>query len=320
MRIVGILAILILFPLSLFSSTTGSTYADSSETVYTLSAGERLFNVSYKISNSTVERIYVKLPTENPYEYSFVVDFGNSTKTGGTLTMTVPSELMASVCQSNFLITKPIVVIDNSTFGAVIDILSSTGTNITFLVNLPPFAKTVEVGGYGPDPMGGCPTSAYKLIQGGKVFWIDYKSDPEIRNIIMNGSGPSLVVTVGNGYRLPPQPPSFVDIQIPRDLLDSKMSQEDIPFIVTVDGNKTQIREIETTNTTRTIHVPLPSAPYYADRAPGKIVITGTTAVPEFPFTNIVWLVGIALAIVLSGAKKLSWNRVLRIESYLKED
>jgi len=136
----------------------------------------------------------------------------------------------------------------------------------------------------------------------------------------MNGSGPSLVVTVGNGYRLPPQPPSFVDIQIPRDLLDSKMSQEDIPFIVTVDGNKTQIREIETTNTTRTIHVPLPSAPYYADRAPGKIVITGTTAVPEFPFTNIVWLVGIALAIVLSGAKKLSWNRVLRIESYLKED
>ena len=179
MRIVGILAILILFPLSLFSSTTGSTYADSSETVYTLSAGERLFNVSYKISNSTVERIYVKLPTENPYEYSFVVDFGNSTKTGGKLTMTVPSELMASVCQSNFLITKPIVVIDNSTFGAVIDILSSTGTNITFQVDLPPFAKTVEVGGYGPDLMGGCPTYAYKLIQGGKVFWLDYKSDPE---------------------------------------------------------------------------------------------------------------------------------------------
>src|SRR2546427_8811123 len=41
MRIVGILAILILFPLSLFSVTSASTYADSSENIYTLSAGER---------------------------------------------------------------------------------------------------------------------------------------------------------------------------------------------------------------------------------------------------------------------------------------
>jgi hypothetical protein len=306
-------SILIPILLALFLASSGSVYAVSSNNVYTLSVGERPIKISYNITNATIDRIYAKehpeLTEGNPNLYSLVVDIGNSTKAVGTLTLTVPSELMASVCQSNFLMTKPKVSIDNNTL-IMPDILSSTKTNITFLVKLPPFSKTVEVGGYGPDPAGGCPTRAYNLVHNGREYTIDYKSDPSIWKIIMNETNPAIVVIVNDGYAFPPQPQSFVDIQIPRDLLDAKSGQKDVPFSVTVDGNKTQIEEIETTDTTRTIHIPLPGAGYYITHPPGKIVITGTTAIPEFPTTTIVIISAIGLMIIFGRSN--IWSRLYR--------
>ncbi len=66
---------------------------------------------------------------------------------------------------------------------------------------------------------------------------------------------------------------------------------------MTIDGNITQAHEIETTNTTRTIHIPLTGI---SPTEHASIVITGTTAVPEFPTTAVVAASAIGLVIILS--------------------
>ncbi len=94
-------------------------------------------------------------------------------------------------------------------------------------------------------------------------------------------------------------------------MLDAKAGQQqqqkDVPFIVTVDGNITQAHEIETTNTTRTIHIPL------TDTSPAEhvsIVITGTTAVPEFSSSTSGWIMVIAVSgiVVLGIVTKRRFN------------
>ncbi len=283
-----------------FSMSIGFVDASISKNAYSLSVGGRQFAIYYDISNATVNGIQVKknLSYTNHYSYSLLIDIDNSTNSG-ELTMTLPSELMASMCQSGIL---PKLSLNNGTFTDA-NVTSETKTNNTILIKLPPFTKTIEIGGYGPDPSSGCPTFAYKMTYDGIIYWIDYKSNPEIQDISMNEKNSALVVTLSHLYHFPPpQPWSYADIQIPRNLLDSKMGQSDAPFTVMVDGNITQIQEIESTNTTRTIHIPLRGGLYYQD-SDGEIVITGTSTTPEFPLAIPILLIGITSLIVFYKIK-----------------
>lgn len=293
------IAIFVIFGIVLIN--TNLAFATNSKNVYGLSVGGREFVVSYDISNATVNGILVKknLSYTNHYSYSLIITIGNSTASSGTLTVTMPSELMVSTCQSGFY---PKISINNDTFNDANEI-SSTKTNDTILIKFPPFTKNIGIMGYGPDPSSGCPTFAYNMTSDGKTYWIDYKSNPEIQDFSMDKNDSSLVVTLSHLYHFPPpQPWSYADIQIPRNLLDSKMGQSDVPFTVMVDGNMTQIQEIETTNTIRTIHIPLRGGLYYQDND-GEIVITGTTTVPEFPFAIPILLIGITSLIIFYKIK-----------------
>jgi hypothetical protein len=296
------LSIILIFVISgVVLINTNLAFATNSKNVYGLSVGGREFVFSYDTSNATVNEIHIKknLSYTNHYWYSLMITIGNSTTSSGALTMTLPSELMASTCQSGFY---PKVSINNGTFSDA-DEISSTKTNNTISITLPPFTKNIGIIGYGPDPSSGCPTFAYNMTYDGKTYWIDYKSNPEIQDFSMDKNSSSLVVTLSHLYHFPPpQPWSYVDIQIPRNLLDSKMEQNDVPFTVMVDGNMTQIQEIETTNTTRTIHVPLRGGLYYQDND-GEIVITGTTTAPEFQYAIPILLVGISSLIVFYRLK-----------------
>lgn len=273
------IAIFVIFGIVIIN--TNLAFATNSKNVYGVSVGGREFVVSYDISNATVNEILVKknLSYTNHYWYSLMITIDNSTTSSGELDITLPLELMASTCQSGFY---PKVSINNGTFNDANEI-SSTKTNEIILIKLPPFTKNIGIVGYGPDPSSGCPTFAYNMTSDGKTYWIDYKSNPEIHDFSMDKNGSFLVATLSHLYHFPPpQPGSYADIQIPRNLLDSKMGQSDRPFTVMVDGNMTQIQEIETTNTTRTIHVPLRGGLYSPDNG-GRIIITGTTPTPEFP-------------------------------------
>ncbi|MDE1862980.1 MAG: hypothetical protein KGI33_08720 [Thaumarchaeota archaeon] len=288
------------------ATSLGFAYATVSKNVYNLSVGGREFVVSYDISNATVNEIHIKkfLSYTNHYWYSFMIPIGNSTTDPGMLTITLPSELMVSTCQSGIL---PKISLNNNVFTPA-NMTSETKTDSTILVKLPPFTKTVEINGYGPDPSNGCPTFAYKMTYNGTIYWIDYKSNPEIQDIRMNEKNSSIVVTLSHLYHFPPpQPWSYVDIQIPRNLLDSKIGQNDVPFTVTVDGNMTQIQEIETTNTTRTIHIPLRGGLYYQDNE-GEIVITGTATAPEFQFVIPILLIGVTALIIFYKVKIVKLN------------
>ena len=295
----GMIAIFVISGIVLIN--TNLAFATNSKNVYGLSVGGQAFVVSYDISNATVKEIHVEknLSYTNHYWYSLIITIGNSMTSSGMLTMTLPSELMASTCQSGFY---PKVSINNGTFSDANEI-SSTKTNNTILIKLPPFTKNIGIIGYGPDPSSGCPTFAYNMTYDGKTYWIDYKSNPEIQDFSMDKNSSSLVVTLSHLYHFPPpQPWSYADIQIPRNLLDSKMEQNDVPFTVMVDGNMTQIQEIETTNTTRTIHIPLRGGLYYQNSS-GEIVITGTTTTPEFQYAIPVLLVGITSLVIFSKIK-----------------
>ncbi|HJT09152.1 MAG TPA: hypothetical protein VJ771_00025 [Candidatus Nitrosotalea sp.] len=287
----------------------GTADATISKNTYGLSVGGREFVVSYNLSNATFAGIDTEkhLNYVNHYWYSLIVTIGNSTNSSGRLTITLPSELMASMCQSGIL--PSISLNENNTFGSA-NIISETKTNRTILVKLQPFTKTVEIRGYGPDPGSGCPTFAYKMTYNGATYWIDYKSNPEIQDMKMNEKNSTLVVILSHLYHFPPpQPWSYVDIQIPRNLLDSKMGQNDAPFVVMVDGNMTHIQEIETTNTTRTIHIPLRGGLYYQNND-GEIVITGTTTAPEFQFVIPILSIGITTLIVFYRIKIEKFKRV----------
>jgi hypothetical protein len=200
--------------------------------------------------------------------------------------MTLAADLMASRC--NYLPSNggeyPVLIdtpkgVDGLHYNA--NVTSVTDTNITISTNFPPSTTSVEIPQYGELPEIGCATSGYKLVHDNKEYWIDYISFPPILNIKLDDNNPALAVTLTFGPCFNNLGGCFTDIQIPRDVLDAKAGQQhqDVPFVVTVDGNITQAQEIETTNTTRTIHIPL------ADINPTEhdsIVITGTEAVPEF--------------------------------------
>ena len=205
----GMIAIFVIFGIVLIN--TNLAFATNSKNVYGLSVGGREFVVSYDTSNATVNGILVKknLSYTNHYSYSLIITIGNSATSSGTLTVTLPSELMASTCQSGFY---PKVSINNGTFNDA-DEISSTKTNDTILIKFPPFTKNIGIIGYGPDPSSGCPTFAYNMTYDGKTYWIDYKSNPEIQDFSMDKNGSSLVVTLSHLYHFPPPQPWSLNLK-----------------------------------------------------------------------------------------------------------
>lgn len=77
-----------------------------------------------------------------------------------------------------------------------------------------------------------------------------------------------------------------LDITLPRELIDAKLDGKDDAFIAMVDGDEQEIKETNTSSTSRTLSIPVPAGA-------AEIEIIGTQVIPEF---------GIVAALVLAAA------------------
>ncbi|HJT09195.1 MAG TPA: hypothetical protein VJ771_00245 [Candidatus Nitrosotalea sp.] len=102
-------------------------------------------------------------------------------------------------------------------------------------------------------------------VVAGKTYQVNYNANGvKIQNIETNPTYEELTVSVQVS-----SPNALLELTIPRDLLDSKQGNNDIPFITVIDGTLGNVEEKNPTSTTRTISIQL---------APGnqQIEIIGT--------------------------------------------
>ena len=102
-------------------------------------------------------------------------------------------------------------------------------------------------------------------VVAGKTFQVNYNANGvKIQDIETNPTYEELTVSVQVS-----SPNALLELTIPRDLLDSKQGNNDIPFITVIDGTLGNVEEKSPTATTRTISIQL---------APGnqQIEIIGT--------------------------------------------
>ncbi len=90
-------------------------------------------------------------------------------------------------------------------------------------------------------------------VVAGKTFQVNYDATGvKIQNIETNPTYEELTVSVQVS-----SPNALLELTIPRDLLDSKQGNNDIPFITVIDGTLGNVEEKNPTSTTRTISIQL---------------------------------------------------------------
>lgn len=90
-------------------------------------------------------------------------------------------------------------------------------------------------------------------VVSGKTFQVNYNANGvKIQDIETNPTYDELTVTVQVS-----SPNAYLELTIPRDLLDSKQGNNDIPFIAVVDGTLGNVEEKNPTSTTRTVSIQL---------------------------------------------------------------
>ncbi|MDE2588353.1 MAG: hypothetical protein KGL95_01635, partial [Patescibacteria group bacterium] len=90
-------------------------------------------------------------------------------------------------------------------------------------------------------------------VVAGKTFQVNYNANGvKIQNIETNPTYEELTVSVQVS-----SPNALLELTIPRDLLDSKQGNNDIPFITVIDGTLGNVEEKNPTLTTRTISIQL---------------------------------------------------------------
>ncbi|MGI0046040.1 MAG: hypothetical protein ACREBB_02465 [Nitrosotalea sp.] len=92
-------------------------------------------------------------------------------------------------------------------------------------------------------------------VVSGKTFQVSYNANGvNIQDIETNPTYDELTVSVQVS-----SPNASLELTIPRDLLDSKQGNADIPFITVVDGTLANVKEQTPTSTTRTLSLQLTS-------------------------------------------------------------
>ncbi len=86
--------------------------------------------------------------------------------------------------------------------------------------------------------------------------------------------------------------PGSIEVTLPRALVDAKDGSNDKEFSVFVDGQPSSYKEVKTTDDSRTLLIEFPEATE-------NVEISGTTVIPEFPFSIIIALaIGSAVTIM----------------------
>lgn len=118
------------------------------------------------------------------------------------------------------------------------------------------------------------------VIKGGQVLSIT--ADPDAASLIFD------IVTTSDGE---------ITITLPREIIDSKIGNEDDIFFVLVEGEEVTFSESKT-STHRFVTIPFV-------HGTEQIEIIGTSVVPEFPFAIVVLSLSIVLIIFMPQLTRL---------------
>jgi hypothetical protein len=86
-----------------------------------------------------------------------------------------------------------------------------------------------------------------------------------------------------------------LEIVLPRNLIDSKIGEEDDIYFVLIDADEVDFTEVKTQDT-RTLTIPIPEGS-------DEIEIIGTKVVPEFPFVILIMIVSVSGIIFVTRFK-----------------
>jgi hypothetical protein len=93
----------------------------------------------------------------------------------------------------------------------------------------------------------------------------------------------------------------MLTISLDRELIDAKEAQEDVSFVVLVDGNEVEHEELESSEDMRHLNIEIPSGEH-------SIEVVGTSVIPEFTMALLTLVVAIAAGLILVGRKGLAFR------------
>lgn len=110
-------------------------------------------------------------------------------------------------------------------------------------------------------------------VVAGKTFQVNYNANGvKIQNIETNPTYEELTVSVQVSSQN-----ALLELTIPRDLLDSKQGNNDIPFITVIDGTLGSVEEKNPTTTARTISIQLTPGNQQIEIIGTYVAISGPT-------------------------------------------
>lgn len=137
------------------------------------------------------------------------------------------------------------------------------------------------------------PESSKAIIVDGTDFSVHYQmSGGKLLSAIPDPDAASLILSVQMDDA------GILSITLPRDLIDSKIGEQDDIYFVLIDADEADFTEA-VTQTDRTLTILIPAGS-------DQIEIIGTKVVPEFPFAIIIMIISLSAIIYATKFKILA--------------
>lgn len=296
------MAILLLgiFALVIFNLVNNVAYASTTDQ-YRLTYGGDTYIIEYSAENATIDNVEVDLE-----KMGLAMQIGNATAAGDVLTVTLPRNLIDSVCGNEEL---PFIIKMNDDElitgrDSAANEVAATAENRTIALTLSSQIDEIFIGTFSLPTLPEC--SSLSLTPNEQKDGITYDSpnSQDIADIAVDEEQARITISLSQAAIRD----SFLKLELSRAAIDSKSDTgDDTPFVVTYSNStETDVMakyyEIESSKDVRTLVVQLPAG--YKE-----LTISGTQVVPEFSFIQLAVVLSITTIITLFIIQNRLWKK-----------
>jgi hypothetical protein len=286
--------------IAIFPLANNLVYA-STINQYRLTYDGDMYIIEYSAEHATIDNIEVDLE-----KMGLVMQIGNTTASGDVLTVTLPRNLIDSVCGNEDL---PFIIKMNDKElltgrDPATNEVEAIVENRTIALALPSMTDEIFIGTFSSPTLSGC--SSLSLTPNEQQNGVRYESSnpQDIADIAVDKEQTRITVSLSQATIRD----SFLKLELSRSAIDSKSNAgDDVPFVVMY-SNSTETDvianyyEIESNEDIRTLVIQLPVG--YKE-----LTISGTQVVPEFPLIQLAVVLSIATSIMLFLVQNRLWKK-----------
>lgn len=258
-----------------FAPINNAAYASTSnQNEYRLSYEGNMYAIEYDIQNATLDNVKVSQERQG-----LIMQLGNTTTPDGKLTVTLPRNLIDSVCGNEDL--PFIIMMNGDELVAGRDPnaseIATTAESRTVTLTFPSQTMDIFIGVFSSPSLSTCNSLALTPNEQKNGVEYDVQDSLDVGNIAVDKERSRIIISLGNITIRD----GFLKLELSRDVINSQNDAgSDMPFVVAYSTGEEESRtasyhEISSTNTVRTLIVELPAGSR-------EITISGMQVIPEF--------------------------------------